>query len=233
VVGRQRDEACAQRTENDRPGQRGLAAALGQPARQIDQPALARDHRQPVAGAAHTDERGLRALRQRQHVEAVGGDIVGGRCKSQQPQQRQRHLQQARPGQRQRNASQRGADHELQRDDPAPFGAEQLDQRAPQRLDHPGQVEPAGVERDLGVAEAQVLVHHDRQRHHDDVRDALAKVQRGNPAPGAGRFGRAHATGSGLAGGLPSLAIIGSAQVGAALARPWPGGHGLLTGNNK
>jgi hypothetical protein len=39
--------------------------------------------------------------------------------------------------------------------------------------------------------------------------------------------------GSGLAGGLPSLAIIGSAQVGAALARPWPGGFGLLTGNNK
>ena len=39
--------------------------------------------------------------------------------------------------------------------------------------------------------------------------------------------------GSGLAGGLPSLAIIGSAQVGAALARPQPHGFGLLTANNE
>ena len=39
--------------------------------------------------------------------------------------------------------------------------------------------------------------------------------------------------GSGLAGGLPGLAIIGSAQVGAALARPWPHGFGLLTANTE
>jgi hypothetical protein len=39
--------------------------------------------------------------------------------------------------------------------------------------------------------------------------------------------------GSGLTGGLPCLAIIGSARAGAALARPWPNGFGLLTGNNE
>ena len=55
---------------------------------------------------------------------------------------------------------------------------------APQRLDHPRQVEPARVERDVGVGDAEVLVHHHRQRHHHHVGQALGEVERRDPAPG-------------------------------------------------
>ena len=86
--------------------------------------------------------------------------------------------------------------HELQRHDPAALGAQQVHQRAPQRLDDPGQVQPARVQRDLGVGDAEVLVHHHRQRHHHHVRQALAEVERGDPAPGAVRRGRRQGCGS-------------------------------------
>ena len=43
------------------------------------------------------------------------------------------------------------------------------DDRSPEGLYHPGQVEPAGVNGDLVIREAQFLVHDHRDRHHDDV----------------------------------------------------------------
>ena len=163
------------------------AVAGREPPGQHHQPALAGDHRQPVEGAAHADERGLRARRQGEHVEAVGGDVVGGRGESHQPQHGQRPTEEMRPRQGQRHHRQRQPEPELQHHDPAPLAAQQVHQRPPQRLDHPGQVQPLVYERDLGVGDAQVLVHHHRQRHHHDVGQAFAEVERGDPAPGVDR----------------------------------------------
>ena len=78
--------------------------------------------------------------------------------------------------------AQPGADQQLHRPDPAPARAEQVHDRRPQRLDHPRQVEPARVERDVGVRDPEALVHDDRH--------ASSRPRRAAPRPGRARGSR-------------------------------------------
>jgi hypothetical protein len=184
VPQRQQHEQQCQHAEHRLPGCHHLPGGLGQAPGGIHQPALAADHRHAVEQAAHTHEGGLLVLRQRQQVEAVGGDVVRGRGKGQQPEHGQAELEDAGQRQCQRHRTQRRTDDELQGHDPPALGAQQVHQRRPQRLDDPRQVQPARVERDRGVVQAQVLVQHHRQRHHHHIGQALAVVQGGDPPPG-------------------------------------------------
>ena len=186
VVSSQRRIRHAQPAKHAGPGRGGLAGEVVQAAGQVDQAALAADHGQAVEQAAHAHERRLFARVQGQHVKTVGRDVVRGRGKGQQPEHGQAHLQELGARQGQRHRGQRSAERKLQGHDPAAFAPEQIHQRAPQRFDHPGQVQPTGEQRDVGIAHAQVLVHHHAERHHHHIRQALAEVQRGHPAPRCG-----------------------------------------------
>ena len=161
-----------------------------QRAGQINEPALTRDHRETIKRAAHPDKRGLLMRRQGEQIKSIRRDVMRRRAEGHQPEDRQRVAEKIRPGHGQSHQRQRGADHELQADNPPAFGAEQVHQRRPQRLDDPGQVEPARVERDVGVRNLEVLIHDDRQRHHDHVGNALGEIERRDPAPRTRRTGR-------------------------------------------
>ena len=58
-----------------------------------------------------------------------------------------------------------------------------INKRAPERLDHPGQVEPACIQRDIRVGQAKLLIHNDRDRHDHHVRNSFCKIQRWHPSP--------------------------------------------------
>ncbi len=185
VPSAEHQEQRSRDDEHDRPRQRHVAREIAERAREIDEAALARDHPHAEEGAPHADEGRLLVLLERQHVEAVGGDVVGRRGEGEQPQDRERHLEEMRHRQRERHQRQRGADRELHREDPDALGREHVDERRPDRLHDPRQVEPARVQRDVGVGDAERLVHDDRHRHHHHERDRLGEVEGGNPAPGA------------------------------------------------
>ena len=190
MVEAQHDKKYRQNPKHRRPRRSEAAEPLRQISGQPHQPALARERSQPVKRAAHADKRRLPVRGQRVQIKSVGRDVVRRRAKRHQPKHRERGLEKRRPRQRERDRRERPADHDLQRHDPKPFRAKQVHQRRPQRLDDPRQVAPARVERDVGIGDAEVLIHHHRQRHHDDIRDTLAKIERGNPSPrGALRSG--------------------------------------------
>ena len=106
MVERQGDEQHSQNQEHGGPGQLHIAGGGAQAAGQVDQRALAGDHREPIKRAAHADERRLPVLRQAQHVKAVGGDVVGGRTEGDQPEHGQAELK--KMGQRRGQGDQRG-----------------------------------------------------------------------------------------------------------------------------
>ena len=73
---------------------------------------------------------------------------------------------------------------ELHRDDPEPLRPEHVDEGAPERLDHPGEVEPGGVEGDVGIGDAETLVEDHRYRHGHDVGGAFGEIEGRDPCPG-------------------------------------------------
>ena len=85
-------------------------------------------------------------------VEAVGGDVVGRRAEGHHREQGQRVPEIARQRQAQRHQPQADPAGELQQDHEELLGLEHLQQRAPQRLERPGQQQQTGVERDDVVA---------------------------------------------------------------------------------
>ena len=56
-------------------------------------------------------------------------------------------------------------DKDFHGQDPPTFAFEQVDERAPQRLDGPRQVEPAGVEGDFCVGKPEPFIHHGGDGH--------------------------------------------------------------------
>jgi len=134
-----------------------------------DQQALGGDGADPVEGAADADERRLLVLSETEHVEAVGGDVVSRRTEGHQPEQADGVLEKPRRRDGQGHAGQHHADQRLRDQDPEALGLEHVHEGAPQGLDHPGQVEPARIQGDVGVGDAQPLVHDHRDGHDHDV----------------------------------------------------------------
>ena len=111
-----------------------------------------------------------------EHVEAVGGDVVGGRGEAHQPEYGQGELEEERRGDGKGDAGQCESYDPLHGECPPALGADNVDKGAPEWLDDPGEVQPAGVEGDVGVGDAQALVHDDRDGHHGHVGETLREV---------------------------------------------------------
>ena len=176
-------ERHRQHAHRRRPRDAGAARAGLDRAGEHHEEPLPRDRGDAIEHAADPDEERLLPLRGGQHVEAVGRDVVGGGVEREEPEERHAPLDEMRSRDRERHAGEPTADQELRPPDPAAARAQQVHDRRPQRLNHPGQVEPARVERDVGVRETEALVHDDRHGYHDDIGQSLREVQRGNPGP--------------------------------------------------
>ena len=161
--------------------------ALFQGSRQDDEDPLGGDHRDPVEDRPHPDEGRLLVLLEAEHVEAVGGDVVGGRAEGHDPEEGEGVAEEAGRRDRQGDAGERRPDQELHRDDPEPLRPEHVDEGAPERLDHPGEVEPGRVEGDVGIGDAETLVEDHRDRHGHDVGGAFGEVEGRDPCPGIPR----------------------------------------------
>ena len=116
-----------------------------------DQESLPGDHGEPVERAADTDEPRLVVLVEGEHVETVGGDVVGGGGKGEEPEYAERDLEKRGSRNGEGHAAEGGADQELQEDDPLALGAEEFDEGTPEGFDDPGEVEPARIERDVRI----------------------------------------------------------------------------------
>lgn len=81
------------------------------------------------------------------------------------------------------NTGQPRTDKHLHGDNPPAFGLDEVDERTPQWLDDPGQVEPAGIEGQFGIVDTQPFIHDKRDNGHCDVWQSLRKVKGGYPCP--------------------------------------------------
>jgi hypothetical protein len=119
-----------------------------------------------------------------EHVKSVRGDVVGGRTERHDPKKGQGIADESRRRDREGHTGERRADHQLHRDDPEPLRPEHIDERAPEGFDHPGKVEPTGIESDIGIGNAKPFVEDNGDRHGHNVRGALGKIEGGDPCPG-------------------------------------------------
>ena len=179
----QANEQPRQHEKDQAPGKRNPARTFFQIARQHHQQSLPRQHRDPVERIANTDKKGLLLLRKSKHIKTISGDIMRRRAESHQPKEGQRKTQEEIARQGKGHARHAGANQELHRDDPPPLGLDQIDKRAPNRLDHPREIEPARVQRDLGVRDLHPLIHDHGERHHHHIWQSLSEIERGNPTP--------------------------------------------------
>ena len=149
---------------------------------------LSEDGCKAVEGASDTDECCLVALLQCQHIEAVGGNIVrgGGKCCNDEQNQcdgehadgscpgSYRCFIRFRNGQRQQNECYRHQD--LHGDDPPSFGLDNVDERAPEGLDGPGQIQQTRKQGHLSIGNTHLGKHQYRDVVDNEVGDALCKV---------------------------------------------------------
>src|SRR5688572_4054608 len=93
--------------EDDRPGERGVSRKLAELAREVHEPALRGDTRDAPEGAAQPDELRLRVAVEREHVEAVGGDVVRRGAEGHEPEHGERELEETARGKRERDEGER------------------------------------------------------------------------------------------------------------------------------
>lgn len=184
MIGKEEEEECGQEGEGERPGAGDVACEVFQAAGEHDEQALPGDGGDAVEGAADADVHGLLVWREGEHVEAVGGDVVRGRAEGHQPEEGECPLQGVGRGDGECDSGQRRAYDELHRDDPPSLRAHQVDDGTPEGFDDPGQIEPRGVERDVGIGDAQPFVHHDGYGHHGHVGQGFGEVEGRYPGPG-------------------------------------------------
>ena len=85
---------------------------------------------------------------------------------------------------------------QLHHHDPPPLAAKDIHERAPERLEQPRQPDQAGEQRHPAVVHAQILEDQDGDGIHNEIREPLEKVERGDPDPRGGIFVRVHWTDS-------------------------------------
>lgn len=181
----ERDEDARDTVEHEAPriGD-AIAEEHLQIASQGYQQPLAEDGGDAIERAAYAHEPCLVVLVEADHVEAVGGDVVGSAGEGHEPEEAERPLQPERRGYGEGHTAEGCSDEQLHGDDPPPLGLDDVDQGAPQGLDDPGEIEPRGVERDLCVAQPQLFVEHERNGHDGHVGQSFCEIQGGHPGPG-------------------------------------------------
>jgi len=136
------DEEARHAIERDAPRIADISCEDLEIASQHDEQSLAHDGGDAVERGADAHEPGLLVLFEPQHVEAVGGDVVGGTGEGHQPEEGQGALQPVGGGDGEGHTAEGGAYEQLHGDDPPAFGLDDVDERAPQGFDDPWQVEP-------------------------------------------------------------------------------------------
>ena len=157
VVDEEQQEQRREDAEGDRPRQLDVPPEVRlQLSGDDDEQALSGDHRDAVERAAHADERRLLVLLESEHVETIRSDIVRRRAERHQPEDRERVLEERRDGD--------GERHGRQADAPMISCIATIQNRFVRNssmsglqsgLMHPGKVQPARVERDVGVGDAR------------------------------------------------------------------------------
>jgi len=82
---------------------------------------------------------------------------VGGRTECQQPHESQAIPESQGALDRQGDSCQSCTDQDLHDHDPPAFGFQQIDQRAPQWLYHPGKIQTTGIKGDIGIRHAHAF----------------------------------------------------------------------------
>ena len=169
-----------------------MAPAVAASAASVD---LSEDGGKPVESASDTHEGCLVTLFQCQHVEAVSGNVVCGRGESRDDEQHQcdaehtdgscsgSHSRLVRSWNGQRQQDECHGHQNLHGKGPPSFGLDDVDKRAPERFDGPGQIEQACKQGHLSVRYAHLGKHHYGDVVYDEIRNALCKVQGRYPCP--------------------------------------------------
>ena len=124
--------------------------------------ALGEDRGQAVKQRADTHERSLLMGIKAKHIEAVGRDAVAGTRKGDHPEEEQRALQPKRGRYREGYSAEGSAQEHFRQHDPPAFGFHHIDERTPYRFQYPRQIEPRGIEGDLGIAQSQLFIEDHR-----------------------------------------------------------------------
>ena len=193
VIQGQRRPQNGRAEQGEAPGLRDISGPALQHAREHYQRTLHKKVGYPVESGPDAHKQRLLLSRKRQHIEAVGGDIMRGRCESRDPEQHQGGREQGdigpgpcRKGKRQ--AQEKRHHGQLRGHHPPALGPEDIHEGTPERLDQPGKVQQAGVQGHIGIAHPHLLEQDDGDVVHDEVRDALCEVKRGHPEPGRAGF---------------------------------------------
>ena len=111
-----------------------------------------------------------------QDVKAVGGDVVGGTAEGYEPEEGQCCLypEGSRNGEGYSGKAQ--AYKKLHGEYPPALGLDGIDERTPEGLYDPREVEPAGVKGEVGVRHAHLLIHGDGHCHYRHVRECFGKI---------------------------------------------------------
>ena len=115
------------------------------------------------------DEKGLLLLVKSQHVESIRRDVMRGGAEGHQPEEGQGTPQEEIARQGESHTRHTRSDQQLHGIDPPTFRANQIDKGTPDGFDHPGEIEPAGVERYVGVRHLHTFIHNDRKCHDNDI----------------------------------------------------------------
>ena len=117
------------------------------------------------------------------HIEAVSSHVMGGTGECHEPEEAYAPLQ-PEVGLDSECHSREGCSQEqLHGHYPPPLGLEQIKERTPEWLYHPWEIEPRGIERYLGIAQAHLHVYLYAQQCYRHIGQTLGKIKRGNPAP--------------------------------------------------
>ena len=178
------DEKACHAVERDAPRIADVAGDNFKVACEHHEQSLTHDGGDAVERGADAHKPCLLVLLEAEHVEAVGGDVVGGTREGHQPETGQGSLQPVGGGDGEGHATEGGAYEQLHGDNPPALGLDDVDERAPQGFDDPRQVEPRRVERDIGVRQSETLIHDERDGHHSHVGETFCEVKGGHPGPG-------------------------------------------------
>ena len=109
------------------------------------------NHRQTVECIPYADKHCLPVLVKLYHVESVGRDIMSGARECHYEEEGHAALEPHSRGNSKGYASQRCAYQELHEKNPPALGLQEINERTPQRLYHPRQSQPSGIESELCV----------------------------------------------------------------------------------
>ena len=147
------------------------------------QQTLTYDGSYTIECASYAHEISLFVLVETEHIETIGSDVVSGTRESHQPEERQRALKPIRSGNGEGHTTKSRSDKQLHGNNPPALGLDDIDEGTPQGFYHPRQIEPGGIERDVGVRQSQTFVHDKRDGHYSHIRQTFRKIKSGHPCP--------------------------------------------------